>query len=376
MSHTHRSHSQRIATATATVLLATAAVAALVVRRRILNVGANGFGLRTTPRQVLAAANRNMRGSNILVTGARHGGLGFETALSLARTGAHVWVHARDQALAERTVHDMRAQSDVPIDVSPIACDLSDLDDVRAMTSRLLAIDRPLDALVCSAAVIFEQKKLFTRQGHDLYIGVNHFAHALMAFRLLPLLRRAAANAPADVGARVVVLTADVHSAAKPENLFKENDSTNDFVWMQSYADSKLANLLFVRQFERLFGAEGVHAYALNPGIIRTNFYRRLESDSSSTSRLLAIIMRLLHRVAGKTIEQGSATPVYCTVTPGIPGGEYYEDSHISSSKSSAITAPELGERFWRHTQSQLEPFLAADAKTETTHSKPTVAMK
>lgn len=343
------------------------------MRRRILNVGANGFGLRTTPRQVLAAANRNMHGKNILVTGARQGGLGFETALSLARSGAHVWVHTRDQKTADRTVDEMRAQSDVPIDVSPIACDLSDLDDVRAMTSRLLAIDRPLDALVCSAAVIFEEKKLLTRQGHDLYLGVNHLAHALIAFRLLPLLRRAAADAPTDVGARVVIVAADVHSAAKVDNLFKENESdakTADFVWMQSYADSKLANLLFVRQFERTYGADGVHAYALNPGIIRTNFYSRLESDSSSTSRLLAVIMRLMHRVAGKTIEQGSATSVYCAVTPGIPGGEYYEDAHISRSKSSALSTPELGERFWRHTQRQLEPFLAPEAKKPATNNK------
>jgi NAD(P)-dependent dehydrogenase (short-subunit alcohol dehydrogenase family) len=332
--------------------------AALVLRHKVRGVGANGFGRSTVPRDVLAAANRSLHGRNMLVTGARLGGLGFETALSLAEGGSHVWVHARDLELATRTVAEMKVRAKRAIDVSPIACDLADLDDVRAMTARLIALDRPIDTVVCSAAVVFSATRQLTKQGFELYMGVNHLAHALIALRLAPLLRRAAKAAPSDTGARVVLVSSDIHSSASTRTILDPNLSIAKYSWAEAYADSKLANVLFAHQFERLNAADGLHAFSLHPGVIRTNFYDRMEADSATSTRVVVLLLRLVRAIAGKSVEQGAATSVYCAVTPGIPGGAYYENSHLSQSSSAVLKDQAVIDEFWATTQRLLAPYM------------------
>jgi NAD(P)-dependent dehydrogenase (short-subunit alcohol dehydrogenase family) len=345
-----------------TVLIASAAVigVGLVVRHKVRGVGANGFGRSTVPRDVLAAAHRSsLSGSNMLVTGARLGGIGFETALAFAEAGAHVWVHTRDLDTSTRTVAELRVRSKRPIDVSPIACDLADLDDVRAMTARLLALDRPIDAVVCSAAVIFSATRQLTKQGFELYMGVNHLAHALIALRLRPLLSRAAKTAPSDVGARVVFVSSDIHASASTRTVLDPNLSIANYSWAEAYADSKLANVLFAQRFDRLFGDSGLHAFSLHPGVMRTNFYDRMEADSAISTKVVVQLLHLLRRIAGKSLEEGAATSVYCAVTPGIPGGAYYENAHLSRSTSGVIAQEAVIDTFWATTERLLAPYMA-----------------
>ena len=76
--------------AAVTVLLL--AIGAFVARQRALNVGGpHNFGSATTTADVADALRlgpRALAGRRVLVTGARRGGLGFETCRALLAVGA------------------------------------------------------------------------------------------------------------------------------------------------------------------------------------------------------------------------------------------------------------------------------------------------
>ena len=132
-----------------------------------------------------AADIPNQAGRVAVVTGA-NGGLGFETALALARHGARVVMAARNPEKTDRALARIRA--DVPsasLDVVPL--DLGSLASVRKAANQILADHPRLDLLVNNAGVMAtpEQK---TIDGFEMQFGVDHLGHWSLTALLLPAL--------------------------------------------------------------------------------------------------------------------------------------------------------------------------------------------
>lgn len=105
-----------------------------------------------------------------VVTGA-NSGLGFLTALELARNGAHVIMTVRDEGRGERALARILAElPDAAVDLRRL--DLADLDDVAAFADTLRAENRPIDLLINNAGVMMPPRGL-TRQGHETQFGVT-----------------------------------------------------------------------------------------------------------------------------------------------------------------------------------------------------------
>ena len=95
---------------------------------------------------------RAQQGRTALVTGA-NSGIGYETALALARAGARVLVAARDQTRIEEAA--ARIEAAVPdADVDVVQVNLASLDSVEEAAAAVLAGERPLDLLVNNAGVM------------------------------------------------------------------------------------------------------------------------------------------------------------------------------------------------------------------------------
>merc|ERR1719232_1978631 len=80
----------------------------------------------------------------------------------------------------------------------------------------------------------------------------------------------------------------------------------------KSYSQSKLANVLFTKELARKGEGSGVNAYALHPGVIKTELGRHMEG--------MGPVM--------KTPENGANTTIYCSVEESIAdhNGRYYSD--------------------------------------------------
>src|SRR4051794_3175791 len=136
-----------------------------------------------------------LRGRRAIVTGA-NSGIGYHTALQLARHGASVVLACRSAERGGAALDRMRtAAPDADIVLGSL--DLADLSSVRTFAAE--HGDGPLDILVNNAGVMAIPRRA-TADGFEMQFGTNHLGHFALTGLLLPALRAASA-------ARVVTVT-------------------------------------------------------------------------------------------------------------------------------------------------------------------------
>jgi len=245
-----------------------------------------------------------MKGKVCVVTGATSG-IGKAAATALARLGATVVLVGRDRGRTEATAAEIASVSASPPRAE--VADLASLEQVRALAGRLAGLER-IDVLINNAGLVLGERRI-TPYGFEHVFALNHLAPFLLTSLLLPKLT---ASAPG----RVVTVTSDAHSAARLDlsdlNLERGWDS-----W-RSYANSKLANILFTRELARRLDGTGVTASCAHPGVVRTGFGRE--------SRPLLRLGITIARPFMASPERGADTIVYLASSPDVAGqtGGYY----------------------------------------------------
>jgi retinol dehydrogenase 12 len=245
-----------------------------------------------------------MNGKVCVVTGATSG-IGKAAATALARMGSQVVLVGRDQGRAEATAAEIGANATVPPRVE--IADLASMEEVRALAGRLGSLER-IDVLINNAGLVLGGRRV-TEDRFEHVFAVNHLAPFLLTNLLLPKLT---GSAPA----RVVMVTSDAHTAAKLDL----DDPNLEHGWnsWRSYANSKLANILFTRDLARRLDGTGVTANCAHPGVVRTGFGR----EGKPLLRLGTTIGRPFFL----SPERGADTIVYLASSPDVAGetGGYY----------------------------------------------------
>ena len=241
-----------------------------------------------------------------IVTGANTG-LGYRTALELARAGVGVILAVRSPErgadAAERII------ADVPTaDLRVARLDLGDLVSVRSFVADELDAG-PLDLLVANAGVMLVPRREFTTDGFEMHMGVNHLGHYALTVGLLPALL--AVPAP-----RVVVVSSLAHWRAT--KLDPSLSVAGKYSPMGAYGQSKLANLLFVAELHRRYRSHGLRAVAAHPGWSATELLER-DDDPGFTTKL----SRQATQILGSSPEAGARPQIFAALDPSINGGEF-----------------------------------------------------
>lgn len=254
----------------------------------------------------------NLTGRLAIVTGAT-GGLGLQTALVLAATGAEVVLAGRNPdkgAEAERVIQSLHPGAKAQFDL----LDLADLSSVAAFADRRLAEGRPIDILINNAGVMSLPKRETTVDGFERQFGTNYLSHFALTGRLLPLLTAA--------DARVVQLSSIAHRGGRIQ--LDDLNYQKGYHPFRVYRQSKLAMLMFAIELQRRGEAEGwgLTSVAAHPGLARTDLIANGHVGAPPTLTLR--LSRLLMPIAAHSAADGALPSLMAATLPEVEPGGYY----------------------------------------------------
>jgi len=275
-----------------------------------------------------------------LVTGANTG-IGEATALALARQGWRVYVACRSERKGETAVASIKAATGNDA-VFLLLLDLADLESVRSCADSFLEPYEPLHVLVNNAGV--GGARGLTRQGFELTFGTNHLGHFALTQLLLD---RLVSSAPS----RVVTVASDAHYSAREIEWDALRRPARGITGLHEYAVSKLCNVLFSQELARRTAGTGVRSYALHPGVVASDIWRRVPWPVRPlmTRRMLSV-------------DEGAATSLYCATSPEVAeaSGLFYDK--CAPRPASPVATPELARELWERSEAWTAPYLAGAA--------------
>jgi NAD(P)-dependent dehydrogenase (short-subunit alcohol dehydrogenase family) len=260
-----------------------------------------------------AADIPDLSGKRALVTGVTSG-IGEKTVIELARHGAEVILGARSPSKLEASIRTI--EKAVPgARLHPLAIDVSDLSSVRRAAGQ---VEGPLDLLVNNAGVMATPYER-TADGLELQMATNHFGPFALTGLLLPQLI-------ASGDGRVVAVGSQASRVARKAPLEDPRDDSVRYSRWRAYAESKLADLMFVFELDRRAREQGVpvKGLAAHPGYAATALMGTGISTGSTAEKpsRTSTIMQAVFQTVGQPAEVG-ALPTLMAATADLPGSTY-----------------------------------------------------
>lgn len=284
-----------------------------------------------------AANKQDLQGKIAVVTGANVG-IGKVTAAELARRGARVILACRSESKATPVVDEIKRDTGND-QVEYLHLDLASLAAVKASAEEL---GRRIDALhlLVNNAGLAGQRGV-TKDGFELAFGVNHLGHYLFT-RLLR--QHLVDGAPA----RVVNVASKAHFRTDHIDYDRVRGKTKTLTGFPEYAVSKFANVLFTVELAKRWKDTGVNCYAVHPGVVASNIWRRLPWP-----------IRPLFTRRMISTEQGAQTSLYCATSDEVANdsGLYYDERKRADANPAATNADAAAE-LWQRSEAWCAEYL------------------
>jgi retinol dehydrogenase-12 len=234
-----------------------------------------------------------MAASRVFVVTGANTGIGRATAHALARQGGRVILACRSREKTEPILEEIRAATHNEA-VEFLELDLARFESVRRAAAELTGRGHPIHVLVNNAGLAGQRG--VTADGFELAFGTNHLGHFLFTTLLLDRIRE---SAPA----RIVTVASHSHYRATGFDWGAIRSPTQSLAGIREYEVSKLANVLFSAELGRRLAGAGVSTYALHPGVIASDIWRRIPWP-----------LRSLATVFMKSNEDGAKTTLHCAL--------------------------------------------------------------
>ncbi|KAG7054313.1 daunorubicin C-13 ketoreductase [Colletotrichum scovillei] len=270
----------------------------------------------------------NLEGKVVVVTGG-NAGIGLSTVKYLALRGAKVYFTARSKAKADETRTVLTAENSAinAGNLHWLPMDLADLKSVASAVEELKSKETRVDILINNAGLASGTTETMG-PGWEWHMGVNHVGHFVFTNGVLPLLKEATKQSGADV--RIITLSSNVNYAMLPSNYGFTFDSASfltkpvpyyPWQWryiisrifvvdMIRYAVSKVANLLFAQELQRLLDEQGlpILSISVHPGGVATPGSKDIGNSLFSLVRSAAFL----------TVDQGAITSVFAATAAEV----------------------------------------------------------
>lgn len=252
----------------------------------------------------------DLSGKVVIITGG-NSGLGYESAKALSQNSAEVIICARTNEkgeLAKQNIlnHNPNAK------LKAMVLDLMDTSSIYKFVEDFKAEYDRLDILMNNAGIMMTPYKL-NPDGYESQMTTNYLGHFLLTILLSDLLK-------STPGSRVINVSSLAHSYGNIDfsDLFFKN--RKKYRPAKAYGRSKLANLLFNLQLQKLFESKNFDtiAVAAHPGASHTNLGNHL------VGKFLYRLLWPVVKIATQTPLKGAFSQLRAATDPEVKGGEFY----------------------------------------------------
>jgi len=287
----------------------------------------------------------DLKGKLYVVTGA-NSGLGFGATKLLVSHGATVVMTCRSVQKCNEAKATIASETKTP-ESSTIVMELDNasLKSVKQFVRAFRAKDLKINGLILNAGGIVEKFKL-TADNLEQMFGVNHLAHFAITKDLLDLMTEPST---------IVSVTSIGHFSTVSGGVFLDEKLINDpaqFNPLSSYGQSKLCNILLIKELNRRLGPnKRILANAVHPGAITGNFNKPFMGWSTFLSALDDGLQSIVYW----SEEQGALSVVGPAVSPKIiqdnVRGEYFVPIARVSHSSAYANDAELAKKLWEFSE-------------------------
>ncbi|MGC2419951.1 MAG: SDR family oxidoreductase [Candidatus Acidiferrales bacterium] len=246
---------------------------------------------------------QTMSGKTCIVTGA-NSGIGKETALGLARMGAHVVLVCRNAEKGRAALADIQRESgSSKLDL--LIADMSSMAAVRALTAQILEKYPRVDVLINNAGTAISKRRLSV-DGIEMTIAGNHLGAFLLTLLLLDRLK---ASAPS----RIVNVSSEAQRRARLD-MDDIQFERRKYSSLGAYGQSKVLMNACTFELARRLKGTGVTANCLHPGVVATNIWHSGEADQPLFFKIFVGIFKPLMIDSKK----GAQVSLYLAASPDV----------------------------------------------------------
>lgn len=283
---------------------------------------------------------KDLKGKTIIVTGA-NSGLGFEATKIYAEKNAKVIMACRSLERAQ-TAKDkiLIGNKDAKLEIMKL--DLGSLNSVAEFVKAFKKKYKKLDILLNNAGIMTVPYGK-TEDGFELQNGINHLGHFALTAQLFDVIKK-------TKNSRIVNVSSAAHKPGKIDidNYLYEKGGYSK---IRSYSRSKLSNLLFTYELDRLLRQKGldIKVLAAHPGASNTDLFRSFETSWYTKP------VAFLASKATQSAYNGCLPLVRASLDENALSGEYYGPSGMFEMKGKPVLVQsnklshdkELAKKLW-----------------------------
>ena len=251
---------------------------------------------------------RNMNGRVAMVTGGNQG-IGLAAAKGLAKLGFKVYIVSRNAERGLEAVEKVRNETGNP-NVELLVCNVSSLEDIKALARKYRETGEPLHVLVNNAGVMVDWAQ--SADGHELNFATNTLGSYAMTRAFEPILKD-------STPARVIFVSSG-GSLTEPlvvDDLEGSKVKRDKNFGQTQYARDKRRQLVIAEQLAKEWSGSGIGVYAMHPGWVDTHGVQTSMPD-----------FRARFQGSLRNIDEGADTIVWLSVVEPErlePGGFYLD---------------------------------------------------
>ncbi|KAF8850679.1 NAD(P)-binding protein, partial [Acephala macrosclerotiorum] len=271
------------------------------------------FNINTEGIEVVKAFPTQVSGKTFLITGPSEGGVGAETALSLARgSPSNLLLLGRDIAKIQPII-DAIAKLNSSVAAKFVPIDLTSFSSVRTAASTILsdASIPKIDYLINNAAIMAAPYSL-TTDGFESHLQTNHLSHFLLTNLLL-------SGSKLSPDAKIINVSSAGHMSSDIRYESTDFEKGEKYVQWYAYGQSKTANLLFTTELNKRFKEKGLgmKAFSPTPGAVDSKL-QRFVTEEMREQGMKAWLAAGRGPMIRKSLQQGCACYLRAALDPSL----------------------------------------------------------